>query len=402
MKKKFMINSEWDEIFNSNKENNFSNHAFPLFLFTERLYEEVENKNIKNVLFMSREGQFLKKLFDKYCDIRRELKLNVVDVNTHYFYGSRNSIMTASNRPIDEENFESLLKFFHFFMSPAQFLFSIGFNENQIDLVRKEMGKKLDKKCFDLKSAKFFKKMLKNAVFTGIYEENRKSQGNALAAYINSFNLDYKNEGFTFVDIGYHGTMQDLIFKFLDKKVTLNGYFIKSRSESVDNNYKTGLLSDSCNKKLLGLRINKYDAYNYEQILRADHGRCTGYEIKNNVGSPVIDTKLKDKELFDKYVKKMQDDIYDKFVKIAHKKLSENAEVSAICIIYYYYLVKYKTKADYKWIIDMQDSHHDDFGYVGYPGRAFARWLRKFVFKLKDKLFIFNNSCYIRKLKKKI
>ena len=48
----------------------------------------------------------------------------------------------------------------------------------------------------------------------------------------------------------------------------------------------------------------------------------------------------------------------------------------------------------------MQDCHHDDFGYVGYPGRAFARGLRKFVFKLKDKIFVCSKKAYINKLKK--
>ena len=50
----------------------------------------------------------------------------------------------------------------------------------------------------------------------------------------------------------------------------------------------------------------------------------------------------------------------------------------------------------------MQDCHHDDFGYVGYPGKAFARGLRKFVFKLKDKLFIIGKRSYARKLKRSI
>ena len=86
----------------------------------------------------------------------------------------------------------------------------------------------------------------------------------------------------------------------------------------------------------------------------------------------------------------MQNQILEKFELIARKCLSENCESQAICTLYFYYTVKNKTKIDYKWIIDMQDTHHDDFGYVGYPGRAFARWLRKVAFTFKDNFLPFN------------
>ena len=154
---------------------------------------------------------------------------------------------------------------------------------------------------------------------------------------------------------------------------------------------------------MFGSRITKYDAFNYEQILRADHGRCLGYEVvdKNNA-KPLIDQEHNDAEVFEKYVKEMQNQIFDKFELIAQKALSTDLDVPTICTVYFYHTVKNKTKTDYKWIIDMQDSHHDDFGYVGYPGRVFARWLRKFAFSFKDKMFICNNRCYARKLRKKL
>lgn len=62
---------ELNEIFDRFGDNyNYSNHAFPLFLFTRRLYNELETRNVKNVFFLAREGLFLKKLFDKYSEIR--------------------------------------------------------------------------------------------------------------------------------------------------------------------------------------------------------------------------------------------------------------------------------------------------------------------------------------------
>ena len=71
---KIILDQSWDEIFNKYEENNLTNHAFPLYLFTVRLYDELVKKGCKDILFMSREGQFLKKLFERYCQLRKEAK----------------------------------------------------------------------------------------------------------------------------------------------------------------------------------------------------------------------------------------------------------------------------------------------------------------------------------------
>ena len=398
--KKLIINKEWDKIFNLFEENNFSNHAFPLYLFTTRLYNRLAKNNCKDVLFMSREGQYLKILFEKYCQLRKELGYDVKEIKTHYFYGSRNSIMTASAKPIDEENFDHLFRFFNFFIKPKMFLFSIGFTNEQIEAVRKTFGKKMNKLCLSFKTSKTFKELKQNETFKRIYEENRTKQSSAFGEYIKTFDIEDKNELF-FVDIGYHGTMQDLIYKFFDKKVKMHGYFIKNRSKLNLNNSKEGLLGDKLNKSLYGSRITKYDTFNYEQLLRADHGRCVGYgwDDENKIKA-ILDKDHHDEEIFEKYVKPLQNQILEKFELIARKQLSSSENIDDICIIYFYYTVKNKTKSDFNWILDMQDCHHDDFGYVGYPGKVFARGLRKFVFKLKDNIFISKNRCYVRKHRK--
>ena len=399
---KQIIDFEWDKIFNKFPENNFSNHAFPLFLFTDRLYKSLTNSGKKDILFMSREGQFLKKLFDRYCEIKKELNQNEADIKTHYFFGSRNSVMTASVKPVDEENFESLFKFFSFFMTPRRFMLSIGFSNEQVDKVKESFGKEIDKTCLSFKNSKLFKKLKENEVFKKIYEENRKIQSKSFDRYMKSFGINLKKDGIAFVDIGYHGTMQDLVFNFFDKKIDIIGYFIKSRAKQEVKNRKVGLLGDKSNKKLFGSKITEYDSFNYEQILRADHGRCLGYNMEDNFSSPIIDTQFGDEETFNKYVKAMQSQIFEKFEEIAFKALSSNLDIEDMCVVYYFYTIKNKTKSDYDWILDMQDNSHDDFGFVGYTGKIIGRKLRRFSFKIKDKFFVAKNSIYIKKLTKKI
>ncbi len=396
-KMKDIINKEWDKIFYQFEDNNFSNYAFPLFLFTKRLYDELKNSNKKTVLFMSREGQFLKKLFDTYCSLKKEK-----DIKTYYFYGSRNSVMSAALKPLNEEDFKFLFRFFRFFIKPVQFLTSIGLSDQQVEEVKKSFGKKAEKRCFNFAKSKSFEKLKQDPVFQKCYDENRNYQSKAFASYLKTFNINYVSDGLTFVDIGYHGTMQDLIFSFLGEKVNIMGYYIKNRTKSDCLNAKFGLLSDA-EKKVFGGKITKYDAYHYEQILRANHGRCLGYELqKDGTAKAVLDAKHDDKQIFEKYVEKMQNEIFEKFKLIFNESVKSDLNVENICIIYYYQMIKNKTKQDKTWILNMQDCHHDDFGYVGYPGRAFKRGLRNFAFTLKDKLFVFNKSCYVKKLKKNL
>ncbi len=403
-------NSDFDNLIVNEKLNNifalydgkfnFSNQAFPLFLFTKRLYDELRKNDCRNVLFMSREGQYLKTLFEYYCEQLQKTDKNYQPIKTHYFYGSRNSVMAASLRPLENEKFDLLFRFFKS-MSIMAFMHSIGFSKEQINTVKEKYKYNINKFHVFFEKSKAFKALKENEVFKSIYDENRTKQSKAFALYLNSFNIDYKKEGLTFVDIGYHGTMQDLIFRFLNEEVTLSGYFIKNRTWSETNNSKLGLLSDK-NVKLQGDQINKYDAFNYEQFLRADHGRVLGYELTNeNSVNPIIDMDLDDAEVFENYVSPLQNQIFDKFTKIMDFAIEyPQVDIEKYCIAYYYYTVKNKSGYDYDWIIDMQDTSHDDFGIVGYFGRLFSKNLRKFFFSLKDKSFVFSNKGYVKRLLK--
>ena len=403
-------NSDFDNLIKNEKLNNifalydgkfnFSNQAFSLFLFTKRLYEELKKNGCQNVLFMSREGQYLKKLFEYYCQQLQKTDKDFKTIKTHYFYGSRNSVMAASLRPLENEKFDLLFRFFKS-MSIMAFMHSIGFSKDQINTVKENYKYNVNKFHVFFEKSRAFKALKENEVFKSIYDENRTKQSKAFALYLNSFNIDYKKEGLTFVDIGYHGTMQDLIFRFLNEEVKLSGYFIKNRTWSETNNSKLGLLSDK-NVKLQGDQINKYDAFNYEQFLRADHGRVLGYELTNeNSVNPIIDMDLDDAEVFENYVSPLQNQIFDKFTKIMDFAIEyPQVDIEKYCIAYYYYTVKNKSGYDYDWIIDMQDTSHDDFGIVGYFGRLFSKNLRKFFFSLKDRSFVFSNKGYIKRLLK--
>lgn len=399
-----IIDQTWDTIFNEYGDRyNLSNYAFPLYLFTTRLYESLRQNNQHDVLFFSREGQFLKKLFDQYLTMRKEFCGDCLPIKTHYFYGSRNSVMAAAMKTIDQEDFAFLFRFFGF-MTTKSFLTSIGFNHDQIEQVAQAFGKKINKFHWRYRTSRTFRQLKQLPIFREIYEDNRQKQAAALQVYIDSFGVNYQQNGLAVVDIGYHGTMQDLLYKFFDGKVNLTGYYIKMRSKSMPNNQKYGLLSDKnkTNRELLGNSINQFNAYHYEQILRADHGRCLGYQVVDGHAKPILDETGDDAVVYAQHVKMIQDQIMDKFQKIASQALTTKPDVSALCLVYYFYQIKRKSKFDYAWLLGMEDNHHDEFGFVGYPGRLIGQGLRRSVYRLRDHLFVVNRRHYIMKLRRKL
>lgn len=396
--KKGVYNKEYEDIFNTYVDNlNFSNHAFPLYLFTKRLYKELEMKNIKNVFFIAREGQFLKKLFDKYCDELKSKNIDCININTHYLYASRNSALCASLRDINEEDFYNLFKSSSS-MSVRKFLQTLYFSENEIRLIKKEFEFDVEYKIRNFKKSKEFKYLKENDLFIKFYNEKRNNQRLAFGAYLSSFGVDFVEEGFTIVDIGWNGTMQDLFYKYFDGKIKINGYYVGSNKQGTEHNFKQGLLYDKNNNKLFGNSINKHTVYNYEQICRANHNRCDAYEIDRGKVNIILDTKLKDGEIYKNITAPLQAQIVEKFEKISKLDYKNLSNINVVATKYYYKMVKKKNKNDWDWLFKSQNSHHDNFGDARYPFKIVGQSIRKFAFKLLDMFFIVGKSIKINNM----
>ena len=390
-------NENYKIIFNEyGKENNFSNYAFPLFVFIKRLYKSLKEQNVKNVFFLSREGQYLKKMFDNYCLILKQKYSIESNIETHYLYASRNSLLCAGLKKIEEEDFHHLFQSSSN-MSIKNFLRTLNFKEEEIHKIEKNSTFDINKKIKNLPKSKIFNKLKKNEDFLKLYEEKRESQKVAFKKYLNSFNVDFEKEGLVIVDIGWKGTMQSLFNKCFDNKIKITGYYVGNKSKSKPNDEKMGLLYDKYNKGLLGNNINKHTIYNYEQICRADHNRCDGYLIKDDQVVIDFDDKLNDVEIYKKLTESMQKLIMKKFVEIANSDYFCLSNIENVGTYMYYNLIVQKSNQDWEWLFNSQDTHHDNFGDVRYPFKIISKNMRKIAFKILDKLFI---VCYYFQSKK--
>ncbi len=324
----------YDNIDNLAKINNdnFEHSIFSLYNFIEKLYFELLSKNAKEVFFLSREGEYLKKLFDFYCD-----NIYGEKINSHYLYVSRKATYLPSLKQIEDEDFSSLLNQYSY-ITIVEFLKSLNFEKEEIkqiiDSYKKDCNLLLDKFISD----KSYKKQLENIItedvnkkipnfiksgslkvlknnelFKKIYEKNRTEQKSNFIEYIKQ---KTKNKLIYVVDIGWNGSIQNNIQNILGDFYTIEGfYFGMNRRNKKEKIKKYGLMFTTEPKN------KEFDLYNqnrslYEIILGASHGSANKYTRKNKEIEVSLFSMKEEKNIYDKIIKPLQDRMFETYKQI--------------------------------------------------------------------------------------
>lgn len=256
----------------------FTEYIIHYHTFTERLYEAAKRKQIKDLFFLSREGQYLKKLFDSYQDFALVDKSK--RINTHYLKISRQASLQIALKDLKEEQFPYLRKKYSN-LSIDDFLIAFNCPNELRSQIISELNTDAETVIEGFFDSSCFENLKANQTFITYYNSHRVSNHNAFKTYINSFNSDIENEGVALVDIGWGGTMQESIYKFFEYKIPVTGFYL-GLNEIYDIQPKT---------KRYGLNFSlmpytSYDDYIlkansqlYEQFSAADHGSALGYSL---------------------------------------------------------------------------------------------------------------------------
>lgn len=216
---KHYVKEQLESIIRSNQEP-YSNYSLVLYLFVEKLYRTVYREGEKKLYFLSREGQYLKKLFDKYL-----LWKGNSAIETHYLCVSRYALRNAIKDSSQKSNFYKYL--------------------------RRE----------------------------GIEESTEKV---------------------VLVDVGWRGTMQDMLHE-LWPKTKIVGYYIGTNELALNmrNSEKRGLVFSFYPFKTVAYDCFIYDSFLQEKLLTADHGSVYSYsseglpEYENNQSVQTVYKELK-------------------------------------------------------------------------------------------------------------
>lgn len=282
--------------------------------FVERMYETAKRKNIKDLFFLSREGQYLKKLFDSYQEFA------LIDesrrINTHYLKISRHAALQMSLKDIEVEPFVFLQKKYSN-LALDDFLIAVNCPDElrtQIISELKVEGKVSVENFFN---SSVFESLKQNKAFKTYYDSHRNASHEAFQAYINSFDADVENKGINLVDIGWGGTMQEAIYEFFNREISITGYYL-GVAEIYDVQPKTKRFG-------LNFSILPFPDYNdyiimanmqlYEQFSAADHGSALGYSLE--VEDYALEFhKPEEKWLYDNHIKAHQQQMFELHLKL--------------------------------------------------------------------------------------
>lgn len=243
-----------------------------LYLFTRKLYDKLMLDGFSEVIFLSREGEFLKKLFDHYSQFLRSS-----NIKTHYMKVSRRATFLPSLKDIESENFENLFRQY-INISRKEFLLNINFSYEQIITLENRFGCDFSERINNLPQSRQFRELIIDNVFKDYYEENRLDQINAIHAYFNTFETNFSR--IAIVDVGWKGTIQDNLSKILPN-TQIYGYYLGLNflGNVTTNSVKHSILFDIDN----GFNWNSRNSYYnecrsvFETMLAASHGSAGSY-----------------------------------------------------------------------------------------------------------------------------
>lgn len=349
-----------------------SNYSFPFFLFIKKMIDKCCEDEITDVFFLSREGKFLKLLYDKYVSIN-----NISNCpKSHYMFVSRKAVMNATLSAIEEEPFNSLAVYGR--LSIRKFLLALDFSKDEIAEVVKNFKSEIDTEYASFFSSVAFDEVKNNHYFQNAYENKR------LAAHDN-FNKYLKNCGYSdaqrvaIVDVGWHGTIQNHIYK-MGVHTKLCGYYLGYRPSQKDeeNNKKEGLLFNT----KYSMHAFSHNCYNYEYLCVADHGALIRY---NSEGNPVFEDD-EDVELYNKYFSKVQTDIFDKFSKICEvisTQKYDDERMEKYITFRYICMINHFKKKEKEILFNAKNNHPDNLADIR-PNKT----MKYYLFLVKQRVYL--------------
>ncbi len=299
----------------TNSEHAFSKYILHFYFFTERLYLNAKRNNVKNLFFLAREGSYLKRLFDCYQEMN--LFKSESKIQTHYLKASRQSATQVALKRLIEEDFEQFRGRFGK-MNLEYFLNWFPFSDRTKSQIINELPNTGDENSLDFFKSETMGFLRNNITFQEAYEKNRKNQKIAFNDYLHSFGTNIEEEGINLVDVGWGGTMQEGIYKFLGGEIPVTGYYLGLKEV-----YNIGK-----GTKRYGLNFSVYPSPNfsydilkangqlYEQLLAAPHGSTLSYRV-GDTESPTLEFhEENEKNIFDNFVEPIQEYMFLEFIEL--------------------------------------------------------------------------------------
>ncbi len=344
----------------------FVDLAFSLYLFIASLHEAVQEQDIRDLFFFSREGQFLKEMFD-YFQTRNPDR---VSVKSHYLEVSRRSSFLLSLGPLEDETFDVLFRQYRR-ISLEAFLRSLAL-EDHVQELASEL--KIDAAVFgrvseDLPEDPLFRRLRSARLFHDLYERERSARTAAFARYVASFTGGRLPEVLHVVDVGWKGSIQDNVFNWLKRmcgeKARVYGYYVGlvAPGAMTEHNRKTGLLFSNRAGLTPGFRIFNENRSLFEVLLPACHGAPASYVVTDQGQPVVLRDSFVEQEMIERDVMPVAVEVMNRFRRIADilaKTPMSRERLFALTCSRHGRIVFRPSAAEIQWMRSV--SHVENFG----------------------------------------
>lgn len=293
----------------------FGELADTLLYWVSELHRKLIDNDVKQVFFLSREGQPLKRMFDSYC-ARVGLP-----VQSRYLEVSRRSTLLPSLDALSEERFETLFRQYRR-MSLLEFLSSLGLDEfcTELSALLGLTTNESSQRQEEFPESDLFARLKALPRFIAIYDEQRLSRRKAFWQYLSVLSEDDVPENLVVVDVGWKGTIQDNLYALLctgpaSPVKSVTGYYIGLVAPGAASplNCKHGLLFSSIAGRTPRFHVFNENRALFEILLAADHGSAASYQIDPKGGPHAVHDTFHEQAMLEAMVFPVQRYIFARY-----------------------------------------------------------------------------------------
>jgi FMN phosphatase YigB (HAD superfamily) len=252
----------------------FPEMALTLWSFISSLFDHLSKNKVRDVFFCSKEGEFLKKLFETY----QEKMFGAQLISSHYLVVSRKATFICSLYSLEKESFSRLFDQYRD-LTIEEFILSLNFSNVQLNEIKNQLPCDCNVRIADLQQSAHFQTLVNLPLFRELYEQHRRIQRHNFLCYLNSFGIDFEKNGLHLVDVGWKGSIQNNIYFTLQEVVHVHGYYLGLLTPScvTEKNSKTGILFSDFPKLTPFVHVYNNNRSLFEMVLGASHGSADGY-----------------------------------------------------------------------------------------------------------------------------
>jgi FMN phosphatase YigB (HAD superfamily) len=279
--------------------------AFSLFHFIQKLHARLLSRRVRDVFFISKEGDCLKRMFDLY-QLSQGFGPHLY-VRSHHLQVSRRSTFLPSLKQLPDEVFETLFRQYRS-MSLREFLLSLGLDARVIGNMSSNLNVDPDLKFEDFPTSSAFRALLALEDFRSTYEQRRIVQRTLFKRYLSSFGANMDSHDIHVVDVGWKGTIQDHIFAISDGTRNLHGYYIGlvAQGKMERHNEKEGILFSCVPSKSPYFEVYNEGRTMFEVFLGSNQGSAISYTEGEGQIKVVTHQEPDERELFENSVRPIQ------------------------------------------------------------------------------------------------